>query len=129
MLFLTAQPPDRPIARLAAFTAVVLRGGQGIGKGHFAHIMLGALFHEQQYLHIIGAGMLTGRFNEHLSGKALVFADGAQEALARAPKLALAEAIWDRLVPRLPGGERPVRRPRTARRQAVSFPPALRGRR
>jgi hypothetical protein len=37
--------------------------------------MLGGLFHQQQYLHIIGAGMLTGRFNEHLSGKVLVFAD------------------------------------------------------
>jgi hypothetical protein len=58
-----------------AFTAVVLRGGQGVGKGHLAHLMLGALFHPQQYLHIIGAGMLTGRFNEHLSGKVLVFAD------------------------------------------------------
>ena len=58
-----------------AFTAIVLRGGQGTGKGHFAHLMLGALFHPQQYLHIIGGGMLTGRFNEHLSGKVLVFAD------------------------------------------------------
>jgi hypothetical protein len=58
-----------------AFTAIVLRGGQGTGKGHFAHQMLGALFHKQQYLHIIGSGMLTGRFNEHLSGKVLVFAD------------------------------------------------------
>jgi len=58
-----------------AFTALVLRGGEGVGKGHFAHLMLGALFHPQQYLHIIGAGMLTGQFNEHLSGKVLVFAD------------------------------------------------------
>jgi hypothetical protein len=58
-----------------AFCAVVLRGGQGTGKGHFAHLTLGALFHKQQYLHIIGGGMLTGRFNEHLSGKVLVFAD------------------------------------------------------
>jgi len=58
-----------------AFTSVVLRGGQGIGKGHYAHLMLGGCFFPQQYLHIIGAGMLTGRFNEHLSGKVLVFAD------------------------------------------------------
>ena len=58
-----------------AMSSLVLRGGQGIGKGHFAHQMLGALFHPQQYLHIIGAGMLTGQFNEHLSGKVLVFAD------------------------------------------------------
>ena len=58
-----------------AFAALVLRGKQGVGKGHFAHLMLGALFHKQQYLHIIGAGMLTGTFNEHLSGKVLVFAD------------------------------------------------------
>ena len=41
-----------------AFAALVLRGGQGTGKGHFAHLMLGALFHRQQYLHIIGSGML-----------------------------------------------------------------------
>jgi hypothetical protein len=60
---------------LHAFTALVLRGKQGVGKGHFAHLMLGALFHRQQYLHIIGAGMLTGTFNEHLSGKVLVYAD------------------------------------------------------
>lgn len=58
-----------------AMSAVVLMGEQGVGKGHFAHLMLGALFHKQQYLHIIGAGMLTGQFNEHLSGKVLVFAD------------------------------------------------------
>lgn len=58
-----------------AFTSIVLRGGEGVGKGHLAHLMLGGLFYKQQYLHIIGAGMLTGQFNEHLSGKVLVFAD------------------------------------------------------
>ena len=56
-------------------TAIVLRGIQGGGKGHFVHLMLGQLFHKQQYLHIIGAEALTGRFNEHLSGKVLIFAD------------------------------------------------------
>jgi hypothetical protein len=56
-------------------SALVLWGGQGIGKGHFAHGMLGSLFFGQQYMHIIGAGQLTGRFNEHLSGKSLIFAD------------------------------------------------------
>ena len=58
-----------------AMTAIVLRGRQGDGKGHFANRMLGALFHAQQYLHIMGANQLTAEFNEHLSGKALIFAD------------------------------------------------------
>ena len=58
-----------------AMTAIVLRGGQGVGKGHFANLMLGALFHPQQYLHIMGASQLTAEFNEHLSGKVLIFAD------------------------------------------------------
>ena len=60
-----------------AWSAVVLRGGQGIGKGHFADKMLGKLFYAQQYLHMIGANQLTAEFNEHLSGKVLVFADEA----------------------------------------------------
>lgn len=58
-----------------AWTAIVLRGGQGIGKGHFADKMIGGLFGQQQYIHIIGAGQLTADFNEHMSGKAYVFAD------------------------------------------------------
>lgn len=57
------------------WTSIVLRGGQGIGKGHFAHTMVGSLFGPQQYLHILGAGQLTAEFNEHLSGKSLIFAD------------------------------------------------------
>lgn len=60
-----------------AWSSVVLRGGQGIGKGHFADKMLGRLFYPQQYLHMIGANQLTAEFNEHLSGKVLVFADEA----------------------------------------------------
>lgn len=58
-----------------AWTSIVLRGGQGTGKGHFAHNMVGALFGPQQYLHILGAGQLTAEFNEHLSGKVYIFAD------------------------------------------------------
>jgi hypothetical protein len=58
-----------------AMTAIVLRGRQGVGKGHFANAMLGSLFFPQQYLHIMGANQLTAEFNEHLSGKVLVFAD------------------------------------------------------
>ena len=58
-----------------AWTSIVMRGGQGIGKGHFAEYMLGECFYDQQYLHIIGANQLTADFNEHLSGKVLVFAD------------------------------------------------------
>lgn len=58
-----------------AWTAIVLMGGQGIGKGHFANNMIGRLFGPQQYLHIIGAGQLTAEFNEHLSGKVLIYAD------------------------------------------------------
>jgi hypothetical protein len=58
-----------------AWSAVVMRGGQGVGKGHFADVLIGKCFHPQQYLHIIGANQLTAEFNEHLSGKVLVFAD------------------------------------------------------
>jgi hypothetical protein len=58
-----------------AWASIVLRGGQGIGKGHFVDKMLGRLFHAQQYLHLLGANQLTAEFNEHLSGKVLVYAD------------------------------------------------------
>lgn len=58
-----------------AWTSLVLKGGQGIGKGHFVAKMIGALFGPQQYIHILGAGQLTSDFNEHLSGKVLIFAD------------------------------------------------------
>ena len=43
----------------------------------------------------------------------LIFADGASIALARAPKVELADAIWDRLAARLSGGEA-KRRPASA---------------
>lgn len=58
-----------------AWTALVLRGGQGVGKGHFANNMVGRLFGPQQYIHILGSGQLTAEFNEHLSGKVYIYAD------------------------------------------------------
>lgn len=58
-----------------ASTSIVLRGGQGVGKGFFANNMIGGLFGSQQYLHILGANQLTAEFNEHLSGKVYIFAD------------------------------------------------------
>jgi hypothetical protein len=58
-----------------ARTAIVLQGGQGTGKGHFAHNLIGGCFGPQQYIHILGSNQLTAEFNEHLSGKCLVFAD------------------------------------------------------
>lgn len=58
-----------------AWTSIVLRGGQGIGKGHFANNMVGRLFGPQQYIHILGSGQLTAEFNEHLSGKVFIYAD------------------------------------------------------
>ena len=40
----------------------------------------------------------------------LVFADGSVDVLARAPKIQIADALWDRLLPRLPERERPPAR-------------------
>lgn len=58
-----------------AWSSIVLRGGEGIGKGHFADMMIGKSFHAQQYLHLIGANQLTAEFNEHFSGKVFIFGD------------------------------------------------------
>lgn len=57
--------------------APVFHGGPGIGKGHAAAKMIGSLFFKQQFIHLIGADQLTGRFNDHLSGKVFVYADEA----------------------------------------------------
>jgi hypothetical protein len=58
-----------------AFAAIVLIGEPGTGKGHFVTEMLGRCFHPQQFVAINGAGQLTEKFNEILSGKVLVFPD------------------------------------------------------
>ena len=60
-----------------ANTSLVLMGDHGVGKGHFADRMIGRLFYPQQYCHLTSSAQLTGRFNEHLSGKAFIFADEA----------------------------------------------------
>jgi len=57
----------------------------------------------------------------------LLFADGASEALARAPKAALADELWDRLAPRLREASRPAERPARVRRPTVLRPAAAAG--
>jgi len=57
-------------------TAIVLRGGQGTGKGVFANT-IGKLLTRAHYLHIASSDLLIGRFNAHFAGKLLVFADEA----------------------------------------------------
>jgi hypothetical protein len=60
-----------------AWTAPLLRGGQGVGKGHLVSTILGKLFRAPQFAHLTRPEHLTGDFNEHLSSKVLVFADEA----------------------------------------------------
>jgi uncharacterized protein DUF5906/bifunctional DNA primase/polymerase-like protein len=60
-----------------AWTALVMRGGQGVGKGTFAHDLLGTCFHQRHYVHIVNRDQFYGRFNDLLSGKVLVFLDEA----------------------------------------------------
>ncbi|HNP36032.1 MAG TPA: DUF5906 domain-containing protein [Woeseiaceae bacterium] len=58
-----------------AETAIVLRGGQGVGKSFFAKTF-GHLF-GQHYLHISNAGHVVGNFNAHLRDCVLLFGDEA----------------------------------------------------
>lgn len=53
--------------------AIVLRGGQGVGKGKAVN-PFGELF-GAHYLHITSGSQLTGRFNQHLASGILVFSD------------------------------------------------------
>lgn len=57
----------------------------------------------------------------------LLFAGGATEVLAHAPKTALANDIWDRLSSRLRDASRPSERPGRARRATVIGPAAAAG--
>lgn len=54
-------------------TAIVLRGGRGVGKGVFVNCF-GHLF-GQHYIQLAQQSHLLGRFNHHLKNKVLVFAD------------------------------------------------------
>lgn len=59
------------------WVAPVLKGGQGTGKGFFAHNQLGGMFRDRNYCHLTVPEHLTSDFNSHLEDKVLVFADEA----------------------------------------------------
>ncbi|MGN6479483.1 bifunctional DNA primase/polymerase [Luteibacter sp.] len=63
------QRPQRPPG-----VAIVLRGGEGVGKGAFAKL-LGEMFGEAHYVPLGKSDQLTGKFNSHLARKVLAFAD------------------------------------------------------
>lgn len=56
-------------------TAIVLKGGQGLGKGIFADLF-GNLLGEH-YMPVHSTSQVAGRFNSHLTNKVLVFIDEA----------------------------------------------------
>ncbi len=56
--------------------AIAMRGVPGAGKGFFAR-GFGDLFGRRHYIQIDRTEHLTGKFNAHLSGKVVVFADEA----------------------------------------------------
>jgi hypothetical protein len=60
-----------------AETAIVLLGGQGVGKGHFADKMLGRTFDSRHYAHVVDRRRVFGQFNDVLSGRCLLFVDEA----------------------------------------------------
>lgn len=62
------QNPDDPKG-----CAIVMRGGEGIGKGYFANT-IGSLF-GPHYRHLIDDEHLTNKFNAHLIDAIVVFAD------------------------------------------------------
>ena len=66
----SVQRPHRPPG-----VAIVLRGGEGAGKGTFAKLV-GDMFGDY-YQSLTHSDHLTGRFNTHLACKVLLFADEA----------------------------------------------------
>lgn len=69
MAYAVQKPGDRPEV------AIVLRGGQGTGKGTFVH-GFGKLFGDH-YLQISQSKHLVGNFNSHLMNISVLFADEA----------------------------------------------------
>lgn len=67
---ITVQLPGQPSG-----VAVVWRGDQGTGKGTVMELF-GSLF-GKHFAHLSSSESLTGTFNDHLSGKVVVFADEA----------------------------------------------------
>ncbi|WP_394698436.1 DUF5906 domain-containing protein [uncultured Desulfobacter sp.] len=55
-------------------TSIVLRGGQGTGKGTFVHAF-GAIFGEEHYIQVADLGAVVGQFNGHFKDKVLVYVD------------------------------------------------------
>lgn len=60
-----------------ARTALVLKGGQGVGKGVFVEDLLCALFPRLHQIVIHNPDHFYGKHNQHLAGKCLVFLDEA----------------------------------------------------
>ena len=56
--------------------SILLRGGQGIGKGTFAVKLVGALY-QHHFLHLQTDAALTGAHNDALEASFLIFADEA----------------------------------------------------
>jgi hypothetical protein len=57
--------------------AIVLMGGEGIGKGFFARALVGGFYNVNHFMQITDPQHITGRFNQHLEDALLVFVDEA----------------------------------------------------
>ena len=55
--------------------AIVLMGGEGIGKGTLAKDIVGGCYHSQHFVHVTSQQHFVGRFNQHIVDALLVYAD------------------------------------------------------